>query len=266
MGSLNEIMNLMEEIAPLGLAQSWDNCGLQVGDPFQEIKKITISLDPDWDSVNKSVSNGSNLLITHHPLFFSKLKSFDFSTVFGKLVRKAVKNDLAVYSAHTNLDSVRPGLNDFFLKKLGFEAGPPILPFSGKDEINGLGRISYLENEVFCLDFAAEVKKKLNIETLRISGCNNLSSNLIGVCTGSGASLMEEAARMGVKIFITGDVKYHEAQLASEIGICLIDAGHYGTEKIVCELLKERLDISMKNSGLNVETEIFYNQDVFFNF
>jgi dinuclear metal center YbgI/SA1388 family protein len=266
MGHLKEIIALMGEIAPPGLAESWDNCGLQIGDPEQEIKKIAIALDPDFDAIKYCVSNKFDLLITHHPLFFSGIKALDFSTVFGQLIKEAVKNDLAVYSAHTNLDSVRLGLNDFFFEKMGLKSGPSIIPSSADDMENGLGRISYLEKEAFCLDFASEVKNKLKIENLRISGCKDISSKIIGVCTGSGASLMTKAKELGAKIFVTGDVKYHEAQHASEIGVCLIDAGHYGTEKIVCELLKKKLDSLLKDKGFGIETEIFLTKDVFLNF
>ncbi|MDY0360208.1 MAG: Nif3-like dinuclear metal center hexameric protein [Desulforegulaceae bacterium] len=266
MASLYDIIAIMEEIAPSYLAEPWDNCGLQLGDPFEEIKKITISLDPDLSVVEHCVSAGSNLLITHHPLFFSNIKTIDFSKVFGKLIKKAVSNDLAIYSAHTNLDSVANGLNDFFLKKMGLSSDFAILPFSTKETEHGLGRISYLEKEIFCLDFAAQIKKKLEIVNLRICGNQDISSDVIGICTGSGVSLMEKAFSLGAKIFVTGDVKYHEAQKASELGICLIDAGHYGTEKIVCELLKERLDALCKDKGLFVEIEIFCNKDVFLNF
>jgi dinuclear metal center YbgI/SA1388 family protein len=266
MGNLSEIIAAVEEIAPPDLAEPWDNSGLQLGDPSGEIQKITISLDPDWNSVVHAVSNGSNLLVTHHPLFFSKLKSIDFSTVFGRLIRKAVKNDLAIYSAHTSLDCARPGLNDFFLEKMGYESGQAIVPSSPQDRAKGLGRISCLEKEVFCLDFAAEVKKKLDIENIRISGRRDISSRVVGVCTGSGASLMGKAAGLGAGIFVTGDVKYHEAQQAEELGICLIDAGHYGTEKIACELLKDRIGASLAEKGLNPEIEVFYNKDVFLNF
>jgi len=266
MPNLDEIISVMEEIAPAYLAESWDNCGLQFGDPFQEIKKITISLDPDLAAVEHCILSGSNLLITHHPLFFSNIKSLDFSKSLGGLIKKAVVNELAIFSAHTNLDSVKNGLNDFFLKKSGLSSDLVILPFSEKEKEHGLGRISYLKNKIFCLDFATEIKKNFKIDTLRISGNQQISSDIIGVCTGSGVSLMEKAFTLGAKIFVTGDVKYHEAQKASEFGVCLIDAGHYGTEKIVCELLKERLDISFKNKGLFVDTEIFCNKDVFFNF
>ncbi|MCB9481704.1 MAG: Nif3-like dinuclear metal center hexameric protein [Desulfobacteraceae bacterium] len=265
MANLDKIISIMEEIAPPYLAESWDNCGLQIGDPFKEITKITISLDPDLDAVENCVSKGSNLLITHHPLFFSNIRSVDFSTTTGRLIKTAVANDLAVYSAHTNLDSASNGLNDYFFKKIGLSSKTPILPYPDNNK-HGLGRISYLEKEICCIDFAAQIKKKLEIDNLRISGNSDVLSSIIGVCTGSGTSLMEKAFNLGAKIFVTGDVKYHDAQKASELGIGLIDAGHYGTEKIVCELLKERLDLVFKDKGLSVEVDIFYNKDVFLNF
>jgi dinuclear metal center YbgI/SA1388 family protein len=263
MAALKEIISLIEEIAPLRLAESWDNSGLQIGDPEKEIKKIKIALDPDEDVISRASQNNTDLLITHHPLFFSDIKSLNFQSNFGRTVKKAVSSDLAVYSAHTSLDSANGGLNDFIAEKAGLVPLYPILPVSGGEAMEGLGRICENSDKLDGAGLIKKLKKILNIDYITAAGDINVYSDKIGVCTGSGASLINKARSMGAKIFITGDVKYHEAKDAADQGACIIDAGHYGTEIIVCELLKNRLDYKMKENGFEIEIEVFLNKEVF---
>lgn len=263
MAELKEIMSLIEEIAPLNLAESWDNPGLQIGDPEQEIKKIGVSLDADYEIVKKCSKNNVDLLLTHHPLFFSNIKSLNFSKSASKIIRHAIKNDISIYTAHTNLDSVYKGLNDFFLEKLGIDATAPIIPSKMGGENEGLGRIGILKEKVYAGELAQKIKKIFKLDFVRFVGDADVLSDKIGVCTGSGSSLIKKASSMGVKIFVTGDMKYHDAKDAADLGVCVIDAGHFGTEITVCELLNLRLNKIFNSKGLDIEVEELLSEDVF---
>ncbi|MGM0418283.1 MAG: Nif3-like dinuclear metal center hexameric protein [Thermodesulfobacteriota bacterium] len=263
MAALKEIISLIEEIAPLRLAESWDNSGLQLGDPDKEIKKIKIALDPDEDAIQKASQDNTDLLITHHPLFFSDIKSLNYQNNFGKIVKTAVCSDLAVYSAHTSLDSASGGLNDFIAEKAGIVPLFPILPGDDGLAMEGPGRICENSEKLDGAGLINKLKKILNIDYITVAGDLNVYSDKIGVCTGSGASLISKSRSMGAEIFITGDVKYHEAKDAADQGMCIIDAGHYNTEIIACDLIKNRLDHKIKKSGLEIETEVFLNKEVF---
>ena len=263
MAKLKEIIPLIELIAPLNLAESWDNSGLQIGDPDQEISKIAVTLDPDYEIINQCSEKNIDLLISHHPFFFSGVKTLNFSTLQGKFIRHAIENKIAVYSAHTSLDSAKGGLNDFLFEKLNITPTEPIIPCGDENDSDGLGRMGITEKKVSARSLAEKLKKILNIRQVKIIGNMDAVSNSFGVCTGSGSGLIKAACEKGAEIYITGDVKYHEARDAAEMGMCVIDGGHYGTEFIVCELLKKTLEPLIKDKGFQIEVEELLNEDVF---
>lgn len=117
--NVSDIMKIVEEMAPLRLAEKWDNCGLQAGETDWPVKKILVALDPLEKVVDYACSIDADLLITHHPLIFKPLSSLDFSTPVGKIIQKTIRNKLAIYSAHTNFDSAANGLNDILAERIG---------------------------------------------------------------------------------------------------------------------------------------------------
>lgn len=263
MPELKDIIELIENIAPLNLAESWDNSGLQIGNPHQQISKVGIALDPDLAILEKCVASGVDLLITHHPLFFSKLKSLNFTEFHGKFVETAIKNNISLYSAHTSLDSADGGLNDYIFKKLEIDSVETILPSASGKPMEGLGRIGRLQKEMSLIELGQMVKSLLSLDHVRVIGDENQKSDAIGCCTGSGASLIKDAFLKKASFFITGDMKYHEAKDALELGMGVIDAGHHGTEIIACELLKSRLAPLFEEKGFNVDVLEFLSEDVF---
>ena len=120
------VFDKLEELAPLSLAESWDNCGLQIGSCDQVVSGVVVTLDSDGHAVQAALESGANLIISHHPLFFKGLKRIDFATPPGALVKNLIKHDMTVYSAHTNLDSAPEGLNQFLAVKLGLTKIEPL--------------------------------------------------------------------------------------------------------------------------------------------
>lgn len=247
-------MNLLEERFPKKLAEEWDNVGLLLGDNKKDIKKIQLSIDATEKVIDNAVKNGVDMIVTHHPFIFKGIKSIDFSTTMGKKIRKLIKNDINILSLHTNLDSAVGGLNDYILSILEIESSK-VLDKNSWNEECGIGRVYKLERECTLEEYANFLKEKLEIENIRIISENrDKKVKKIALVNGSGMSYWRKAKSLGVDLFITGDVGYHEALDAMESDFSVFDIGHYEAEKHFAKLLKtyfEKLsiDVIIYNDG-----------------
>lgn len=343
---LRDLIKVIEEKYPTNLAYDWDNVGLLVGDWDSEINKVLVSIEANEKLIEEAIENDIDLIVTHHPFIFSKIKRITTSELKGKLIHKLIKNDIAIYSMHTNFDIANEGLNDYFMSLLGIEkseildvtyseqlyklavyvpkdyadtvrlkmceAGAGFIgnyshcsfnidgkgtfmpkegtnPFIGainsletveeikvetvvpkkvlnsvlnemlkshpyeevaydlykienKGEVFGLGRIAKLDKKMNLEELAQLVKEKLNMNYIRVVGDLNSDITKIAVVTGSGSSYVKDAKKSGAQVLITGDLKYHEAQDASDIGMNIIDCGHFESEYIFKDIMKEFLD------------------------
>jgi len=131
--TVGDVTRMMEAMAPTALSEKWDNSGLQIGKKDQPVQKVCVALDPSPEVIAEACSVKADLLITHHPLLFHPVKTLDFDTPAGALLEQAVKNDLAVYSAHTNLDSALDGINDILAQRLGLKKLRPLVPVKAPD-------------------------------------------------------------------------------------------------------------------------------------
>ena len=227
MVKVEQIMNEIEKIAPKYLKEDYDNVGLMVGNKENEVKRVLIALDCTNDVIDEAIYNKVDLIITHHPLFFRKPKRIVNEELIGEKVIKLIKNDINLYSCHTNLDNARNGINDKVMRLLGFNSACIIEP---KDEENtGCGRIAYLDTEITIEDLAKIIKERLKIKNLRIAK-STMKIKKIAVINGSGQDFFEKAREMGADCIITGDTTYHYVSDYKEMGISIIDAGHFGTE------------------------------------
>jgi dinuclear metal center YbgI/SA1388 family protein len=243
-----DIIRVLEEIAPTKLAESWDNPGLQVGDHRWQVKIIMISLDPTPGVMKHAAEMSIDMLVTHHPLIFRPIKSLDLSTPIGDFIGTAIRNSIAVYAAHTNFDSVANGLNDMLAACLDLKNVKVLAPTEGdmstdtsEESINGLGRIGELERPTDLLSLCGTLKQALGLETVRIAGHTAGMARRVALCTGSGTSLLDRFFHSGADVFITGDVRYHDARDAEDRQAALIDIGHFGSEHIMVAKLGDRL-------------------------
>ncbi|WFA09565.1 Nif3-like dinuclear metal center hexameric protein [Tissierella sp. Yu-01] len=232
-----EIINILERIAPSKLIDSWDNTGFQIGNEDKDINRILISLDLDEYIVNKAIEENFQMIITHHPLIFKPLKNINANNYLGKLIMKIISHDIVVYNAHSNLDLANGGVNDELAKVLGICNVRPLSDVIIDGETYGYGRIGEIDNND-PLTFFEHIKTSLSIEDLRVYGDINKKINTIAVCGGSGSDFIKDAYNKGADVYITGDVKYHDAQLALQLGLIIVDAGHFHTEKIILPRLK----------------------------
>jgi dinuclear metal center YbgI/SA1388 family protein len=256
------IEHIMEQYAPLILKEDYDNVGLMVGDKDAQVTKILIALDCTLDVICEAKDKGCNLILTHHPLLFIKPKTITSDTLVGKKIIQLIKNDINVYASHTNLDSVKGGLNDIATEILGFSEYKVMEPttISGYNNgDNGIGRIVTLENPVALMDLCEKVKESFNAEYIRYVGEDNRLIKTIAIINGSGEDFFEISKTFQVDCIITGDTKYHGASDLQEEGIALIDAGHFITEWTPFKLFAKILETQLREKGYHNDVLISEN-------
>ncbi|MDD2849763.1 MAG: Nif3-like dinuclear metal center hexameric protein [Desulfuromonadaceae bacterium] len=347
-----DIVGIINKIAPVGLAEAWDNPGLQVGDPAAEVSRVMVALDPAPDVIDSALKASCQLLVTHHPLIFKPLKSISTANPHGATIQKALKGGLSIVSMHTNYDIASGGLNDLLAGKIGLSSCVPLkvtntselvklivfvpaeqleqlrsvlLPFAAAQgnyrdcsfaadgvgtftpldgaepfagtinmlaevhekrlelllqrtqlpraikvllaahpyeepafdvyplhndgEKLGIGRVGLLPEPLTLAEYAAQLRKSLSAPVLRYVGEPTTKVSKVALCSGSGASLLREAARLGADVLVTGDIKYHDARDAEDMGLTLIDAGHFPTEIIMVDEITGRLRQALTVAG-----------------
>ena len=253
---VKDIINIIERFAPKELAYDWDNTGFITGDREKEVKKIFITLDMFKSTVSEAVKSGADMIISHHPILFRGVQKIDYNSQQGYIVKELIKNDIALYASHTSTDCTKGGINDVLAQKLGIMECVPVEKNENFDGC-GLGRIGKIENAMTLGEYARFVKKQLNTPYVRV--CGDINRNIKTVAVGGGAcdDLIGDAVKLGADVLVTADLKYHISADATEMGIALIDAGHYPTEVFVQEIFEDLL----KDTGIEIVKS--KNEDVF---
>jgi dinuclear metal center YbgI/SA1388 family protein len=221
---LQEIYNHLDKISPFELQEKWDNSGLIVGDMGREVSQIVVSLDIDFDMI-KEAKEGT-LFVVHHPLIFDKLTQLDFAKYPSNLIENMILKKQSCIALHTNFDQTH--LNKYvFEKVLGFKL----------DSQNSF--LCTTQGEWNYKALLNLIKEKFGLPTLRVVGKKEKIKS-IALCTGSGASLMDEVE---ADCFLTGDIKYHDAMKAMSEDLMMVDIGHYESEKFFAEILLEELKV-----------------------
>jgi len=262
--TVSDIIKVLDSLAPPTLAEAWDNVGLQVGDPERTVKNIWIALDPTYPVVKAACRQKIDLLITHHPLLFKPLQSLNFRTPVGSIIDLAVRHHLAIFAAHTNLDSALGGINDILAGRIGLYDLKPLVrapePQRFQNDVDGpvapdqgvgIGRVGLLESAVDLKTLANEVKNKLNLRHLKLSGDPALPVKKVAICSGSGAGLLADFFASGAQAFISGDLRYHDARDVEASHLGLIDIGHFASEHLFVGVLAEKLSGIFADSKMN---------------
>lgn len=251
----SKVIEFMNEFAPPKLAEDWDNIGLLVGNEEAEINKILIALDATDAVIDEAIEKGCNMIITHHPLIFKAVGNINSSTALGRRIMKLIKNDIALFSAHTNLDITKNGTNDTLAKLLGLKEidnlCEPVF-----DNL-GLGKVGVLEKEETFEEFIKAVKASLNLEHLVVSGDKSTKIKKVGLGTGkcSDYEYITLAKQKNCDVYITGDIAYHNAQYANDLNLCLIDATHYFSEVLIVPVIFDYLS-SLSKDFVCVKSEV----------
>ena len=251
-----DVLDLLEKIAPARLAEPWDNPGLQTGSFLQEINTIFMALDPTMKALISASERRAQLLLTHHPLLFTPLSQIDIDVYPGNVVVEAARCGISVVSVHTNLDAAAGGINDIMAELLGLNAVAVLSEISGSND-TGLGRIGDLPEPASLPAVLDNVKRAFNTETLRTAGKTDVPIRRIAVVGGAGGGLVALAAKKGADLLITGDISHHHALEARMLGIVLVDAGHFHTEKTAFNHFAEHL----RNMAANLEWEVKIETD-----
>lgn len=252
-----QITEILDQLAPPLLAEEWDNVGLQIGDPRLPVRQIWIALDPTPDVVKAACEKDVDLLITHHPLIFRPLKSIDFETPGGSVIQMAALHRLAIFSAHTNLDIVRNGVNDVLAHRLDLRhlavLQPVHLEQKPKDTEHGIGRIGSLDKACRLASLVSQVKKKLGLDFVKVAGDPEMKVKRVAICGGSGSSLMPAFLSSEAQVFISGDIHYHDAREAENVNRAIIDIGHFPSEHLVVDALAQQLKNIFAKNGIDVD-------------
>ena len=231
---INDLLEKLSNFAPLSLAYEWDNCGLLCGRRDSDITGICVCLDVSDEVIKKAIENDCNTILSHHPFIFEKIKNIDTSSYFGKMLCEIIKNDINVISMHTNIDKAQNGINQRLAELLNLD-NIQVLEKDNNFLNVGMGRMGYLKENMSLKSFSEFVSDKLNTN-VRVIGDENTIISKVAVGGGSCIELSSLAIENCCDVFVTGDVKYHSGMDADRAGLCVIDAGHYGTEICVVDI------------------------------
>lgn len=339
--TVDDCIKMMATLAPPSLAESWDNVGLQIGSRKGSVNHIVVALDPSPRVVDNACDMGAELLITHHPVMLSPIRTLDIDSPVGRVIRSAVRGGLSIFSAHTNLDSASGGINDQLASRMGLTGVVPLMPAieeqtvrlelmlpigmdrhdvqrvvgsalsppevagSGEGEAvigiwdyetkgfqagrlvsvvlkrdmvegvlkrvansmgdtaffheirpitataskEGLGRLGNLPDPMTLRRFIDHLKQSLGLTRLCQIGVDPSGVRRVMVCSGSGGSLLESFFASNANVFVTGDIRYHDARRIEDAGRCVIDIGHFESEHLVVDWLTECLRSHFKGGA-----------------
>lgn len=230
MNTVGEISRALNEWAPFDTAEDFDNCGLLIGGEEQPVSFCLLALDLTQAVCEEAAERGAQLVVTHHPVIFHPLRRVET----GSVVYNAVQAGLAVISAHTCLDRAKDGVSEVLAKRLGL-SNLEDLPSCG-----GFVKIGEPERLMNGLELGRLVKERLSLESVRVYDAGYVVRK-VAVCSGSGGSFLNEVLASEAEAFITGDVKHDVAVAAANGGLTLVDAGHYETEELILEPVRQYL-------------------------
>ena len=232
------ICESLEELSPKRFALSFDNVGLLVGRYDKDVKTIYIALDATDEVIDAAIECEADMLITHHPMIFSAIKSVRADDFIGRRILKLAKYDISYYAMHTNFDVM--GMADAAADEIDL-IERDVLQVTYEDEIGaeGIGRIGRLREEMSLIELCDFVKERFMLDTVKVFGDPDRLCNICAISPGSGKSMIKYAIEKGADVIITGDIDHHEGIDSVAQELCVIDAGHFGIEKIFVPYMEE---------------------------
>jgi len=229
---VRDIISVIEEFAPADIQEKWDNSGLCIGSPDDDVTSLLIGFDCTPELVDEAVSVGADMILTHHPLIFNPLRRISPDNAVGLAVIKAIRAGIAVYAAHTSADKVLSGVSGAMAVRLGLqntgvleEEAPGI----------GLGVVGDLPSPMDALSFISLVKERFSLSSVRCSAPLKGMVSRVAMCGGSGSSLISKAMESGAQAYLCGDVSYHN--FFTPEGFMIVDMGHYESEIEIVDIL-----------------------------
>jgi len=241
----------MEEYAPLSFAFEHDNVGLILGSRDAAVTKVMVALELTNSVTDEAVANGVNIVVTHHPPFKGQINRITGDDALGRRMLKLLRNDIALYSAHTNLDVAVGGTGDALADIIGVKNRVPLDNKHVPAEGIALGRVGELSEPCKLGELARRIKTRLCLDAVWMTGDPARMVYKLGVCGGSaaGREYIALAKAAGCDAYVSGDVTHHNAQFAADLDIGLIDATHYGTEVILVKTIKDIIEAGAAKAG-----------------
>ena len=237
--TIRDVAKAIEEIAPLSYQEKYDNCGLLVGRKDDHIEAILVTLDCTEEVIEEAIETGCNLIVAHHPIIFTGIKKLNGNNYVERTIIKAIRNNIAIYSLHTNLDNIFNGVSYKIANRLGLVNCKILAP--KKEEINvGAGIIGDLVESVSSKVFLKRLKLIMQTDCIRYTSLVKDTIKKIAVCGGSGSFLLNHVRNLDVDLYISSDFKYHEFFDANNQFI-IADIGHYESEQFTKELIYDLL-------------------------
>lgn len=243
-----ELLAVVERLAPAALAEEWDNVGLLVGRHNQRVSSVLVALELRDEVLGEAAELGCQAVLTHHPTIFPTLSAVTDDATAAELVLQAAEARIAVIAAHTNLDSAAGGLNDVMAGLIGMTATAPLRP-SPDDPAVGLGRIGQAPARMTLEKLVNKVGQAFD-SPRRYVGDPSAKVRTIACCTGSGASLIPDAIGAGVDVYVTSDLKYHDADRAP--GLALVSLPHARVERIAMKAWAKGLERILAGDDVEV--------------
>jgi len=244
---VQDVISVMQEIAPSELACEWDHVGLMIGDAGEKVTGVLLALDANRAAIDAAIDAKANLIISHHPLFFAPVREIDYQTTMGANIRKLIQNDIMVFSAHTNLDKAKNGVNHALAQELDLVI-PMLLEGA---EVGLFGSLGDDSRQLF--DYAEFVKVKLGSTGVIMNTDKNSEISRVFVQGGAFDEDVIPLLKLArIDCVVTGEMKHHHMLELEEEGIAAIVCGHEVTERIVLPSLKEQLLRKLPNLPVTV--------------
>ena len=218
--TVREIHRLLDAVAPFETQEPYDNSGLLVGSPDQEVRRILFALDVTEAVIREAVSLGANLIVTHHPLMFDPIRRLTDETYEGRLIRHLIREDLSLIASHTCLDQAPGGINDALAECCA------LLEVEGE----GFIRVGTLPEPMRAGELKEYLAAALNTE-VRLMGDPEKRISRLGLCSGAGGGEWEEARALGAEGFLSGEIRHHHALAMADAGLPCFECGHFATEQ-----------------------------------
>jgi dinuclear metal center YbgI/SA1388 family protein len=250
--AISDVVTWLEEVAPLELAEEWDNVGLLVGDRAGRVERVMTCLTVTPSTAAEAIERQADLVITHHPLPFRPLAQVTTDATTGRLLWELIGSRVAVYSAHTAFDSARAGINQQLAEMLGLAHVASLVPRppSGSHSELGSGRCGVLNPPVTLAELAERVKSTLSIAQTSLIGQCERTVGRVAIACGSGGSFLAAARENDCDCLVTGEANFHACLEAEACGVGLILAGHFASERFAMEQLAQSL--AARFTGLEV--------------
>lgn len=252
---VRDVVEVMDALYPPALAADWDAVGLTLGDPDTRVRRVLLAVDPVWPVAEEAIAADVQMIVTHHPLFLRPVHAVAATTAKGRLVHRLIREDIALFSAHTNADHAAPGVCDALAAVLGLQGLRPLVPMPGASAGVGTGRVGELAEDVTLEQFAEHVAAALpaTAHGVRVAGDPQRTVRTVAVCGGAGDAFLSDAAQVA-DVYVTADLRHHRAQdHLADSDCALIDVAHWASEWPWLDAAAGALRSALAARGTSVE-------------